>query len=750
MRACCSSQRFLLATIILLLCGVPSWATPTYHIVEKDGKVGLADSTGNLIIPTEYEELGWSSSGNIVPQQNCIGYKHNGFWGLLSLKNNRLTAPEYYSIQPFGTTHFLASTRKVHLRGPVFGILNSKGEETLPFRYFQLRKVDNLVIANRWKDGILAYGLLDLQNKIQLSFVNRNIEFLGSNLFAVTNQKGKTALYHQRGDWLTSFDYDRVFPFQGEYAEVNTQGMKGLLDQNGALVIPPIYKSIEFLAKDSVVAQEYPSWLLISANRDTLATLRTDTVWPIANNTYQLARGTDDMLWNDSIGIFLVPGYRTQLSPFDQGIAIHNTDNRVGAINLFGQTIVPAKYDTLYRAGDYFFAGTILNDSLAWDIWNTVGHQINTTAFDNLRPLREGYFPAKQYGRWGFLNTQGEIALGCIYDTIPQPFLFGHAVVKFHGLQGIIDTAGKWTQIPEEGELRILSPKLYERKKGRLTEIKYLADNELFLRNTGRLISRSDGFLAEEDGKVGLKNWAGDWTILPDYDSISLPIAGKFYAYVQGEESGILTLSGDQALLGSEGFQSIYAVDDEFFPVKISGRFGFVDDQARLRVANRYDSVAAFSEDRASIMLRGRWGAIDRHERLRIQPLYDQPFFIKDGQAIVLQEGRYGIINADGKTLLPLEYDEIQALSSGRFLIRKGELYGLLAHDATSLIQTRYQSLEETQNQELIIQRRRKYGLIATNGRDLLPTLFSALTFDKIHRNYLAKVPGAKKHIILP
>ncbi|MEL6534084.1 MAG: WG repeat-containing protein [Bacteroidota bacterium] len=723
----------------LWLIASKAYTQPFARFAEAD-QMGIRDANGNTVVSAAYDFLGWSHDTTLTIEAERIGYKQNGFWGLLDVKNEeRIAPPRYYTLQPLADQTFLASERKNYFRGQVFGTLDAAGEVVIPFRHFSLEPFGSYFIARKWVENQLRYGLLHPKEGTVLPFEYQQIVPLDDTLLSVTNPKGKTALYHIEGRWITTFLFDQLFPFEGKYAKVYANGKMGLINREGEIILSPEYRSIVFVEEDSVSCERYDAWWVFTQNRDTVHRFEADHIGPIAEGSYQLKAGPADILWNDSTGIFHLPGYEASLGPFEGGLATMEVDGLLGAVDIFGRVIVPTQYDTLYRASDYFFAARRFGDSLAWDIWNPVGFQINQEPYEEVMPLQEGYFPVRQFGRWGFMNSSGKVTLACIYDTIPQPFRYQHAIVKFHGLQGIIDTAGSWVRTPEEASLAIISPSLFRRKVGALTEIRRLADQSLFFRSTGRLEPRPDGFLLEEERKVGLKNWAGEWIVSPQYDSLSLPISDKFYAYQDGDEQGILTLDGERAMKGSEGFQSLYPVTEGFFPVKISNRFGFVDDQARLRVANRYDSVAAYSEDRAAIQLRGRWGAIDAHERLVIQPLYDEPFFIDQGRAVVKQRGQYGIIDVNGNTVLPFEYSSITLLPSGRFLAQREERFGLLDPDGYELLPPRYSYLEVIKDEVVIVKKRESYGLLAYDGRDLIPTLFDLITYDAINDVFLAR-----------
>ena len=90
-------------------------------------------------------------------------------------------------------------------------------------------------------------------------------------------------------------------------------------------------------------------------------------------------------------------------------------------------------------------------------------------------------------------------------------------------------------------------------------------------------------------------------------------------------------------------------INNDFIGIKLQSKYGFIDFNAKLRIANRYDSIGSFSENLAPIYLLNKWGYIDKIERIRIQPKYDFAGKFESQNAIVGRKGKYGIVTGRGK-----------------------------------------------------------------------------------------------------
>jgi len=83
----------------LLLCwvmAIPIFAK-SYRTFEENGKVGLKDDSGNVVLPPSFEALGWSD-GNFSVIGEVTGYRLQGSWGIINLKKELITKADYESL----------------------------------------------------------------------------------------------------------------------------------------------------------------------------------------------------------------------------------------------------------------------------------------------------------------------------------------------------------------------------------------------------------------------------------------------------------------------------------------------------------------------------------------------------------------------------------------------------------------------------------------------------------------------------
>src|SRR4051812_30597365 len=99
-------MRFTVALFIFGLVVHNAWAD--YELFYQNGKAGVKDETGVVLIPATFDALGWSD-GSFTVVNSVTGYRRDGRWGLINLKKELVTAPEYENLTSGGGDRVVAS-----------------------------------------------------------------------------------------------------------------------------------------------------------------------------------------------------------------------------------------------------------------------------------------------------------------------------------------------------------------------------------------------------------------------------------------------------------------------------------------------------------------------------------------------------------------------------------------------------------------------------------------------------------------
>src|SRR5688572_22245275 len=162
-----------------------------FNLFEENGKIGLKDASGKIIINAQYEALGWSN-GKFSIVNNVTGYKLHGLWGLINTENHRITKPEFQDLSPGEGLILVARKKLPHSVKVQAGCLNISGKVVVPFQYDGLSIASFRAIVYMKSASRFNHGLIDLENKLLIPINFQSIYPLGSLRYGVQNFDNKT------------------------------------------------------------------------------------------------------------------------------------------------------------------------------------------------------------------------------------------------------------------------------------------------------------------------------------------------------------------------------------------------------------------------------------------------------------------------------------------------------------------------------------------------------------------------------
>jgi hypothetical protein len=704
-----------------------------YSIIEKDHKKGLVNQKGRVLIPPEYDDLGWTN-GKAQLLENVIGFKKNGLWGILNTKNERVTEPVYNSLSKFNESWIVASKKLPYNSNIVYGVINAKGKAEVAFEYHQIYVHMDKMITCLKKNNNFVYGILDDKGKPVLQEKFDRIVALTENLYEVYLNE-KIGIFNSDGENIVDFHLDSVKVLNPEFVITYQDGRKGLISENGDFTIAPEYKDIN-ITPTSVRAQKFPKWKVFNASNELQATYHYDFISPKGKDIYRVRVGQAEALIHKSDSL-LTPFSKLEIqSQFEDWIVVKQ-DGKSGILNLSGDVLFEPLYDSVRYAKGVFLVKSIRDGERGWRMINADGKIKTDHVYDELDWLGDSFFKAKRDGYWGVVNNRGKEIIYCKYDSLIE-YSEGRLLVDFLGENGILNMDGSWEILPQQKEIEIVDPMRYLIRSPYGSYVAYYPETrdfeaEYFLYKDG------DRYLEKTlDLKYGLRDELGKRIIPPMFDEISpLQEDSIYYARSAGGYS-FYTKSGKAMIRDDDRFQEISDMTEEFIGVKIDGRWGFVDINGKLRIANQYENVGPFNEGLAPMKIIGRWGYLDKREDIVVQPGYDTVYIFKDGLCEVVEDGKFGLINAKGKEVLECEYDNIKRIENGGFLVERNNKYGLVNDKGRLIILPRFDRVLDLKNGYVIVSRKGKHGLLSNNGVSVIPMIYDDFMFDSINDVYLA------------
>ncbi|MBP8790067.1 MAG: WG repeat-containing protein [Breznakibacter sp.] len=198
--------------------------TPSTYRVMKNGKIGVADSTGAIIIPVEFNQI-WDMDNNLN-----IKVLYNGKMGLYNLSGRIIINPDYDNIWPF-----MNGKAKVIKNGKI-GYFSQEGKIIIPCEYQQIWDFEN------GRAKVLKEGLMGYINEEGLEVIPTIYQQIWnfSNGKARVIKNGRIGYINEAGIEVIPPIYSQIWEFEGDRAKAILDGKIIWIDTNGQPTTEPI------------------------------------------------------------------------------------------------------------------------------------------------------------------------------------------------------------------------------------------------------------------------------------------------------------------------------------------------------------------------------------------------------------------------------------------------------------------------------------------------------------------------------
>ena len=702
--------------ILFIFCCVASrWVCAgDFQLFEEDGRVGLKNEQGVVLLPASFDGLGWSD-GSFSVIGEITGYKLNGKWGLINLKKEFVTQAEFESLIYSGADRVVA-VKKISNISQKTGSLTLSGAVTIPFQYDAVKIYGLRAVVMNKVGTEYQFGLTDLNNKNLIPVKFSNIYPVSSIRFAVRNKQSKLALFSDAGKQTTDFFIDSISPFHRSFAVIHSNGLKGIINRDGIVVSEPLFSDIKLSGDGSVQALSQDQWKILDDHNQTTQSLKADHLDKFQKNSYRITRGGKVGVINTAWQEIWPIEYEYIGTVINEHIAVKK-NRKWGLLSADRAESVPFEYDSMIWDGQFAKVLTIDVGKPKWWIINPALNA-KSKSYDAITKW-DDLFLVKRNGFAGLLNLEGREIVHCVYDSIVS-IKKQQVVVRFKNHYGIISQDEHWLLGPQPFPIQIVNDSLY-----------LLTENDItFLKSfNGNIIYFTDYKLSVEPFYLLEKSPSGDFKRI-DFNGVQIK------SLAQG--------------VSVRGLPSLEPpVNDGLRIFSRDGKFGFRDSWGTLRIPNRYDSVKSFSNQLAAFKLLGRWGYLDTEDNMVVHPTYNYAGEFLDGFAIVSRNGKMGLIDKTGNVNLALEYDRIERSGDFLKLIDNGKT-GLARLNGKLLIEPRFDFLQILPNDQVIVRLRDRFGVITIDGLNIIPTVYTSLEYDDTKNLYLAHVPSEWTTLKLP
>lgn len=644
-----------------------------YEVFTQNGKQGLRDNSGIVVIPANFDALGWSYSKSEV-RNNRIGFLKDGKWGVVSIKNEILYPAELEGLFDATANYIVAGVKSGDGRFKK-GLIDYQGKLLVPYIYSSLNIHNTRIIAMVDNKS----GMLNLEGKVILPFYYDHIRQVDDLRWFVVDESGLGALFDSSGNRLTPQLLDDIEAYEEGVAIVHIDHFRGLINNEGQWILQPKYSKIT-INEGNATAIPYPEFIFHKGKTE--YKLAADSLKVHSGDVFQLyAAGQTWLIDSDNEVIFP----RHEKIEYHKNYLIVSHKGATGLYDISGKNwLLQPLNKNISLAGENL-AIVQRRKSGEYSIYTLPSGKQLFSGIQDFKDSPEGLF-IKKNGAWGFLSTAGREILSPVYEDIKRS-RGGVFIVTFHGDHGIIDSNENWLLLPQEHNIIDFNENIYISYKDSLYNMYnyngdrlYFSPHELTIRN---------GYIAEERSPRSFYRI--------DFDGLSIKSAFK-----------------------RANYEEVFPISEGLIGIVHNGKYGFVDPEGRLRISNRYEGIQPFKNGFASVKLNGKWGVINQREQLVVQPSYDSIGFFESDKAVAQKEDQFGIIDASGNIVLGIEYDSLVNLNADYYLLHKNKDVGVAEKSGRAILWPKYDAIKLS-NGYFIVERNNASGIYNLKGVAIVP-----------------------------
>lgn len=614
-----------------------SWEKPkkvdglNYAIVGLDGKYGIIDNQGRLVIHPKYSSLLIQNNGQFLADGILI----NAFEQKIVVKDNSvfIMPGDYDKIERLENGILLVS------KNELFGCVNQIGIVIIPLKYKSLTYHNNLLIAVCYDDTDETYkrGVLDFQENQIVPFSQQIDEIKIESEIILYKQDWHWGAYTLQGQVICEPIYNHIVYVANNLIKVGMDG-KDYESYND-------YYWEDGERYDFTNYNEYSiiNWGLVDNNGNEILPLEYRAIADNVINGLVEIRSNKRIGYVDITGrVLLEPTYKS-ISEFVDGYAIvsktsyyYDEDGRdrersvYGVINSQFKEIIPCVFDSLeYEVN----IGRFKTD---------VGYKTIDGRYVAVVDGKE-LFVDKKYKYCKPFGDTCSIAV-CVAD--------GH--VKY----GLIDKQSNDILPPIFSRLDHIENELYKFKINDLYGL-VTSKGNIILQNKYNGIGKFEDNLACVQVNAlskklyGYIDSSGNEILPPSYEFI-----GK-----RNHKYAVVMKNNLWGLFGIENHQL------KIFP-NVSFLGPCMENHCKINIGGMYDKNSKTTTG-------GLWGYVSVDGQVVIEPIYEQAYGFSDGMAAVKLNGKWGFINSEGIIVVPCEYDEVEAsFKDGKGkLVKDDEIY---------------------------------------------------------------------------
>ncbi len=162
----------------------------------------------------------------------------------------------------------------------------------------------------------------------------------------------------------------------------------------------------------------------------------------------------------------------------------------------------------------------------------------------------------------------------------------------------------------------------------------------------------------------------------------------------------------------------------QFFPVKVTNKWGLINADGQVVLPAVYDAIGEFKHYGYAVMQReGRVGLLGPDGREAVRPLFEDIKVLDSTLIAVMDRNEWRVINRQGETVLREGYERISIIRAGYLAYRRNGHWGIVNANGETVAQPIYDDIQHSDDQYFLTRVGEKWGLLHEDGRERVPNI---------------------------
>jgi hypothetical protein len=416
-----------------------------YYRIRLNWNDGLIDSSGNVIIPPNYDSISVNLHNNSL--EEIISVKHKDKRGVYNVKSKMLSSIKYDGFSILNERFVLVWV------GDKCGFVNSEeGEEITEIKYdFSLDVyLNHIDYSFLYEDKEMAkvklngkYGFIDDQGIELVPAIYDSARGFNHGLVAVY-LNGKWGFVDKWNNIKIPFKYDYAAAFDETnedicLARVGIKDKRGYIDKDGQEIIPIIYDDIDEFVEGICEAKLNDKRGVFDQFGREIVPIQYDYIrinswgkFPI-----KVKKGGKWGFYNRH-GKRITPINYDEAGHFDSRLTMVSREGKYGYINEDGVEIVPLMFEDAYPWSLHGIA--VVQQGDKWGAFNQKGDQILDFLYDDLHMNYSSLLEVQQNDLIALFDRSGKQLTSFRYDSVNRYWPYLHVIIN--DKIGLVDSLG--------------------------------------------------------------------------------------------------------------------------------------------------------------------------------------------------------------------------------------------------------------------------------------------------------------------